>query len=142
MPIIRYTRSSSGSLEQQSVKVPLRSDFDDSVVDKSSFRPNVDDVHNFTGGNSGMTPLYEFPDGKDTGLRLGAMRSLGSDITEIDATKKALENAVSEQKAEFSQIVSDELKAVKERFRERLKVEKEKSKNSVNISSVDNDFGV
>lgn len=138
MPIIRYIRSSSGCLKQDSVKVPLRSDFDDSVVDKSSFRPNVDDVHNFTGGNSGMVPLYEFPDGKDTGLRLGAMRSLGSDITEISATKKALENSVSEQKLEFDQVVADEIKAIKER----LKADKEKSKNIVNVPTVNNSSDV
>lgn len=134
MPIIRYSRNSSGSLKRENTDVFKRSAFDDSVVDKSSFRPNVNDVHNFTGGSSGMVPLYEFPDGKDNGLRLGAIRSLGADIAEIDATRNALENSIEEQKIEYDKAVADEIKATKER----LKAQKEKSKVVETVPSIDN----
>lgn len=115
--MLRYSRKSDGSLKRSDIKVSTRKAFDDSVVDSSAFRPNVDDVHNFTGGGSNMTPLYEFPDGKDTGLRLGAMRSLGADITEIDATKKALQATVDNQKKQFEQDVADTIKDIKENLK-------------------------
>lgn len=130
--MLRYIRNSNGSCTRSDVKPFSRSKFDDSVVDSSAFRPNVDDVHNFTGGGSNMTPLYEFPDGVDNGLRLGSLRSLGADITEIDATKKALQSTVDNQKKKFEQDVADTIHNIKEN----LKAKKElKDVSIVNTSS-------
>lgn len=71
-----------------------------SVTDKSKFRPCL--VDNSTGqrievGGS-YTGLYDFPDGKDNGLRYGAIRSINPDITEIDATMEYLNNEVEQIK--------------------------------------------
>ena len=68
----------------------------DSVTDKSKFRPCL--VDNSTGQRidvgSAYTGLYDFPDGKDTGIRYGAIRQINPDITEIDATMEFLNNEV------------------------------------------------
>lgn len=136
MPIIRYVRTDAGLIERKSLTLPIRSVFDDSVVDKSSFRPNVNDVHNFTGGSNGMVPLYEFSDGVDTGLRLGALRSIGSDITEISATQQALEKSVQLQKDNLREVVAQEFSEFKEKLKKRRNNELiNNSDNSTDITS-------
>lgn len=67
-----------------------------SVTDKSKFRPTL--VDNSTGQRIEVggvyTGLYDFPDGKDTGLRYGAIRQINPDVTEVDATMEYLQNEV------------------------------------------------
>lgn len=69
--------------------------YGDSVVDKSKFRPTL--VNNGNGQRVvgvSRQGVYDFEDGKDTGLRYGVIRNLGADITEIDSVKQILEKTV------------------------------------------------
>ena len=72
--------------------------YGDSVVDKSKFRPTL--VNNGSGRRvvgTSRSPVYDFEDGKDTGIRFGVIRNLGADITEVDAVKNILERTVNNQ---------------------------------------------
>lgn len=86
-----------------------------SSVDYSSYKPTVSDVHNFEAGagTSNNVPLYDFPDGKDTGERMYALRRLGLDITELEAIKKSLESEKSKMMKETKEKVSDLLEEMK-----------------------------
>lgn len=86
-----------------------------SCVDYASYKPTVSDVHNFESGagTSNNVPLYDFPDGKDTGERMYALRRLGLDITELEAIKKSLESEKSKMMKETKEKVSDLLEEMK-----------------------------
>lgn len=133
--MIRYIRLLNGSLERSDIKSLKRAIYDDSVVDKSKFRPNVNDVHNFTGQGSQGTPLYDFPDGVDNGLRLGAMRSLGADITEINATAEQLKTTTQKQTDDVAEIVKSEITKLKDNLKNRQKQDVIKDIQSSNIYS-------
>lgn len=87
----------------------------ESSVDYASYKPTVSDVHNFEAGagTSNNVPLYDFPDGKDTGERMYALRRLGLDITELEAIKKSLESEKSKMMKETKEKVSDLLEEMK-----------------------------
>lgn len=68
----------------------------ETATDKSAYRPNVDEVHLGLGGQATTQPIYDFNDGIDTGFRLGALRDLGADITEIDAERSKLEKTAND----------------------------------------------
>lgn len=85
----------------------MTSDFGESCVDKTFFRPDVSSTRAFLGAPTGSTRvgLYDFPDGKDDGdsFRL-AIRAIGNDITELDAVgekiKARMSADIASQKAE------------------------------------------
>ena len=99
----RFKLAPDGSRSLIDWNLTTVTDYGLSVVDKSAFRPSVNDVHNFSGG-SDTVGLYDFPDGKDTGFRLGALRDLGADPTEISSTRDRLKNSV---ETEFSALKTD-----------------------------------
>ena len=90
-----------------------------SVTDKSKFRPTL--VDNSTGQRIEVggvyTGLYDFDDGKDTGLRYGAIRQINPDITEVDATMEYLqgevENIKRDVQMDIEQVKKDIIESVK-----------------------------
>lgn len=109
--ILRWKRGSNLTCSLVDKKIENVT-FDDSCVDKTKFRPNVNDVHNYTGGTNNI-PLYDFEDGKDTGLRLGSLRSNGADITELKRSEALLKQNVENQKSILNQEVEKVLQTSK-----------------------------
>lgn len=99
---MKYYSTVLGFLEVSKNKpTNLMKSYGSSTVDKSKFRPTL--VNNGSGQRvvgSARTGLYDFDDGKDTGLRLGVIRSPGADITEVDSVKQILEQTVNHQVSE------------------------------------------
>lgn len=110
---MNYYSTVLGFLEVSEKKpTNLMKSYGSSVVDKSKFRPTL--VNNGSGQRvvgSARSGLYDFEDGKDTGLRLGVIRSPAPDITEVDSVKQILEktvnNQVSEAKVKFDTALSE-----------------------------------
>lgn len=115
----RYsTVSGSVSISNKAYKMPKMS-YGDSVVDKSKFRPTL--VNNGNGQRvvgSPMTGVYDFPDGVDTGIRLGVIRSPSADITEIDAVSEYLQSRVDLQISDVKDKLDDVIKDIKVDFKE------------------------
>lgn len=107
--VLRFTRDNK-TLECSKVvfDVPTLGEYD-SMVDKSKFRPNVDEVHLFDGG-SDREPLYDFSDGIDTGLRVTQLRSKSSDITELKKAEATLKASVKAQEKYLKDEVDNAVK--------------------------------
>lgn len=91
--------------------VYMCSDFGASKVDKSSFRPTVDEAR-IVAGQSVLNPrvgLYDFPDGKDTGLRLTMLRDKSADRTEIDFVKSKIEAKINQDSDKASEQLKKEV---------------------------------
>lgn len=116
--MIFYKRQENGLLKRVDLELEHRGEFSPSVVDTSKYRPNVNELHNFDGGKGSRVPLYDFEDGKDTGLRLGVLRHQGADITEIQAAKDILEVSTSEATKEATEKLKKEYKLVKQAVKE------------------------
>lgn len=90
--IKRYVRQLDGSLKLQWLPYPTSFDFGDSVTDKSKYKPNVPLYSQVTSDARLPSNLvYDFPDGKDTGLDLTPLRNKSLDVVEISALKRSLE---------------------------------------------------
>ena len=90
-------------------------DYGSSVVDKSKFRPTL--VNNGSGQRvvgTSRSPVYDFEDGKDTGLRFGVIRNLGADITEVDAVQNILQKTVNNQIKVSEKKLNDTLEAIQQ----------------------------
>lgn len=83
--------------------------FSPSVVDFSDWRPNIDTVSTLDLRGSNRTPLYDYPDGKDSGLDLTYLRSPSRDITEIDEMKNKLSKSVDSGMKELNEAIKEEL---------------------------------
>lgn len=111
----------------------LQSDFQESVVDKSAFRPDVSNLALSAAIGSGRQPVYDYvgTSPHDIGINLGWLRSKARDVTEIDAaiaaSEQILENAKAEDKAnveaikerqkaldDVKQVISEATKSTKE----------------------------
>lgn len=122
------------SLCSQELHVQKKSSFTGkSVTDKSKFRPAL--VDNSTGQRIEVggvyTGLYDFPDGKDTGLRYGAIRQINPDVTEVDATMEYLQGEVENIKRNVQMDIEKAREDVIESF-------KKDSNNKSNIHGGEN----
>lgn len=83
--------------------------FGERFVDETNWRPDSDIVRNHLlgAGVSSGVPVFDFPDGKDSGFR--PMRDIGADITEIDA--------------EIDRIKSDGVKTEQQKAQRREQIE-------------------
>lgn len=99
--ITRYKRNFGNLFDVSQIQItPFEIDFGDSVVDKTHFRPSLDNLDSFNSTAScNNIGKYDFPDGKDIGLRVTQLRNLGADITEIQASLDAIKKATDEQKS-------------------------------------------
>ena len=115
----RYsTVRGSVCISNKAYKMP-DTEYGDSVVDKSKFRPTL--VNNGSGQRvvgSPMIGMYDFPDGVDTGVRLGVIRSPSADITEIDAVSEYLKSRVDSQVFDAKEKLNDVIKDIKMDFKE------------------------
>lgn len=101
--------------------VYMCSDFGASKVDKSSFRPTVDEARIVAGQSlSSRVGLYDFPDGNDNGLRLTMLRDKSADRTEIDFVKSKIEAKINKD----SEKASEELKKQVEKAEKQVKSKK------------------
>lgn len=106
-------------------------DWGESVVDKSKFRPTL--VNNGAGQRvvgSPMAGVYDFDDGIDTGLRLGALRNISADITEIDGAKAYLESTVKAQTDLAKEKIAEEFAKIKTNVVKDAKVNSSDSQNN------------
>lgn len=82
--------------------------YGESVTDISKWIPGSDSPH--TNNGSQFSPLYDFPDGKDTGIDLSYTRQPGLDITEVDAIAKSLSSDVMNKVKELAETSVNETK--------------------------------
>lgn len=122
--IKRYIRQYDGSLKLDWIP-HFDVDYGESQTDKSNYRPNVP-LYSQIEANKAMPSnlVYDFPDGKDTGLNLTPLRDKSLDITEVQQIKNALQKSVDKQE-----------KAIKDEMNRVL----DDQKNSKNDSSVSSD---
>lgn len=76
-------------------------DYGESNVDKSFYRPDIASTRAKLGGVQGstLTPIFDFPDGKDTGdTIMTILRDKGLDITEIDTIGEIIKDHLSKGK--------------------------------------------
>lgn len=85
----------------------ILSDF--SLTDKTSFKPKVSDLHNYVSGQSNLNPLYDFNDGKDTGLKAYRLRQLGLDLAEVEVIRNEMLQEINKGKDKLKQELSDEV---------------------------------
>lgn len=79
----------------------LRSEYAESVTDKSFFRPELGDIRSKLGNLAGANVhgVYDFPDGKDTGDTVATtLRNKGLDRTEIDAMYSSMKSNLEDKK--------------------------------------------
>lgn len=87
------------------------------VVDDSRFHPNVDGIHNMGSDVNGTNsqPIYDFSDGKDTGLRLYGLTDPSLDITEVEAIKNRIQAQVDSATEKAKIEVAEKLKSVRDK---------------------------
>lgn len=91
------------------------SDYGESATDKSSYRPDISSARAFAGsvgaGTSSKVGVYDFPDGKDTGMTIQTfLRNRGLDVTEIDAASNWLKDNAQKLVDEDNKKMISELK--------------------------------
>lgn len=102
-----------GCYERGNIDVPVAVEIEtESVVDLSQWKPDLGTVANMLGG-SNRIPLYDYEDGKDTGLNLAYLRDPARDITEIEAMRAAYQSSVNKNLQEIDLILQAQ-KAEKE----------------------------
>lgn len=88
----------------------MTDDFGKSNTDTSKWRPDISLIHSQSLGKSGLTPVYDFPDGKDNpdSWTTTFIRSKGLDVTEVD---KAIEvqQSYMDAKKKSSEKTSDDV---------------------------------
>lgn len=118
--MIRYYRDLNNGVLHSSKNVYfILPEFDSpSVTDKSSYQPNIDHLHQspiINGGSGSRSPLYDFEDGKDTGVRLYQLRDPSADVTEIQETQKKLKKAADSDTKEANEILEKHIKEVEKK---------------------------
>lgn len=81
-----------------------------SVVDKTHFRPTLTNMQNFLDSGKTGVGKYDFPDGKDDGMRVNQLRNPASDITEIAEVAEKLQKMTEEAKTEYAESLKQQLK--------------------------------
>lgn len=79
----------------------LRSEYVESVTDKSFFRPELGEVRSKLSSLSGANVhgAFDFPDGKDTGDTISTtLRNKGLDRTEVDSMYRTLKQNLEDKK--------------------------------------------
>lgn len=71
-------------------------DFGESNTDTSTWRPDISLIHAQAGRNSGLKPVFDFPDGKDNpdSWSTTIIRRKGLDVTEVDTLISATQNSL------------------------------------------------
>lgn len=102
----RYKNVSSGEMPV------LTKDFGESNTDKKYFRPDISKARATLGAmasGSNRVGVYDFPDGKDTGMTLQtALRNQGFDRTEFDYAYEVLKSSIEQKKRETLENVGNE----------------------------------
>lgn len=79
----------------------MTTDFGESNVDRSFYRPDIASTRAKLGGvqGSSLTPIFDFSDGKDTGdTIMTILRDKGLDITEIDTIGEIIKDHLAKGK--------------------------------------------
>lgn len=105
LPVRHYCNSFSAPLYHH-----MTDDFGESNTDTSKWRPDISLIHAQSLGNSGLRPVYDFPDGKDNPDQWTTtfIRSKGLDITEVDRALELAKSSV-ESKQKRSEKTSDDV---------------------------------
>ncbi|MEM1986748.1 MAG: hypothetical protein QXQ24_08430 [Nitrososphaeria archaeon] len=75
-------------------------EYDESLTDKSHFIPMAESVKRLAVGPMSadiVATIYDFPDGKDTGMRVPLNRKKGVDIAEVSNEIRTSQNKIKEQ---------------------------------------------
>lgn len=95
-----FVRSKDGKLTMNEVKEqPV--DYGESITDKSHYNPNASSFVS-NSGSINSTPLYDFNDGVDNGIKYSLFRDKSLDITEQEYIYNKLKLATSEQLKELA----------------------------------------
>lgn len=79
----------------------------ESIVDKSNYHPGISILNSVRQG-SPRSFEYDFPDGSDTGMRLGVVGSLGADISELEEQERSLKRSVDSDKEKLKEFLDSE----------------------------------
>lgn len=78
-----FKRNKNGGLSREEIH-EKRIDYGESITDKSKYNPNISSfISNM--GSIRNNPLYDFMDGKDSGVRMSLFHDKSLDITEKQA---------------------------------------------------------
>lgn len=75
-------------------------EYDESITDKSHFIPMAESVKRLSVGPMSadtVATIYDFPDGKDNGMRVPLSRKKGIDIAEVSNEIRISQNKIKEQ---------------------------------------------
>lgn len=97
----------TGKWSLASFSVPKVSYTHASIVDKSNYHPGISILNSLHQGST-RNFEYDFPDGKDTGMRLGVVGSLGADISELEEQERILKLSVDSDKEKLKDFIDSE----------------------------------
>lgn len=105
LPVRHYSNTFSAPLYHK-----MTDDFGKSNTDTSKWRPDISLIHSQSLGNSGLQPVYDFPNGRDDPDKWTTtfIRTKGLDITEVDRALEVSKGAV-ERKQKRSEKTSDDV---------------------------------
>lgn len=108
----------------------------ESCTDLSDYEPSVNGIRNIVNaGIDSATPVYDFPDGVDNGLRMGVLRDMGATREEREIATKQLLNTTSKESAELKKEVESIIENQKQDDLDNLVTAKAQELTSKNTSA-------